>query len=97
MSSELEPITPERAKALYLDEYEEDKSYDSVRKTRSVLKTFIRWTDQAGIENLNAVGGRQLQEMKIWWKEESDANKVSLNGYLAVVRVFLDFAHLDRS
>ncbi|WP_241991785.1 hypothetical protein [Halorubrum sp. SS7] len=91
MSSDLNPITPEQAKDLYNDEYEEKRSYESLRKARSVLDTFVEWTEQEGLENMNEIDGRQLQEMKMWWKRESDTNNVSLNGYLAVVRRFLVF------
>jgi len=86
---ELKPITPKEARDSYLTEREEDASYDTLDTISDSTALFVEWAEDAGIENLNTVGGRELQEFKDWCKEESDNNTVSLNGILSNVRRFL--------
>jgi integrase len=89
--SGLEPIAPEAAVEWYLD-HRQDELREATRRThRSSLGIFVEWTEQAEIEDLNELGGRDLVEFKTWRKAETDVNRVSLNGILAVLQRFLRF------
>lgn len=87
----LEPITPEEAKTLYLEERREDASYDTRDTIQRGLAPFIDWCELEEIENLNDLGGRQLLAYKKWCKENTENGTVSLNGILGVLRRFLVF------
>jgi len=87
----LKPITPVEARDKYLGEREDDASYETFKTISQCTKLFVDWAEDAGIENLNTVGGRELQNFKDWCKDESDNNTVSLNGILGNVRRFLKY------
>lgn len=91
MTGELDPLAPEKAAELLLDHRREETRVATRRKHQSALGVFVNWTDQADIENLNALGGRDLLEFKAWQKNQSGNKRVSLNGTLGVIRVFLGF------
>lgn len=90
--NELDPITPQDARQKYYENREDDVSYSSLNETiRPAVDQFVEWCETAGIENLNEVRGRDLNDFKSWCKQNTDNNKVSLNGMLAAVRRFLVF------
>lgn len=85
----LEPISPERAEKMYLEEREEDASYATLRTIKDGVGLFVEWTGEERIDNMNNIRGRQLRQYKTWCKDTSDNNTVSLNGILSVLRRFL--------
>jgi hypothetical protein len=87
----LEPITPEEAEEMYLDERKEDARYATIRTIKDGVGLFIEWTNEAGIDNLNNIQGRELRRFKNWCQDTSDNNTVSLNGIMSVLRRFLVF------
>lgn len=87
----LEPITPEDAEEMYLDERKEDARYATIRTIRDGVGLFVEWTNESGIENMNNVRGRELRRFKNWCQETSDNNTVSLNGIMSTLRRFLVF------
>lgn len=87
----LEPITPADAEEMYIDERREDASYATRCTIKDGVGLFVEWTDEAGIDNMNDVGGRQLHKFRKWCKKTSDNNTVSLNGIMGVLRRFLVF------
>lgn len=86
----LEPITPQEAKEMYLEERETAR-YATRRTIEDGLELFVEWAEEDGIENMNNVRGRQLRRFKNWCKNTSSNNTISLNGILSVVRRFLVF------
>lgn len=88
----LESIPPEDAVEWYLTDREDELSMESRRSIRSGLDVFLERTTEAGIEDMNAIGGRELQRYKTWRKKTHGITSVSLNGTLAVLRRFLVFA-----
>lgn len=88
----LESITPEDAVEWYLTDREDELSTESRRSIRSGLDVFLEWTTEAEIDDMNAIGGRELQRYKTWRKKTHGITSVSLNGTLAVLRRFLVFA-----
>lgn len=88
---DLEPLAPQDALDWYLEHRRDDLRTATRRKHESALRTFVDWTDEIGLENMNNVGGRQLMQFKTWRKSESDLVTVSLNGNLAILQRFLTF------
>lgn len=88
---DLEPLAPRDALDWYLDHRREDLMTSTRRKYRSALGAFVDWTDVAGVDDMNDVGGRQLMRFKSWRKGEADLVTLSLNGNLAILQRFLRF------
>ena len=88
-SEELEPMGPREARDDYLQERQEDASFETLRTIRKGLNLFVEWCEEKGIRNMNEISGRQLNKYKNWCKDTSDNNTVSLNGLLGILRRFL--------
>ncbi|WP_280535459.1 site-specific integrase [Halopenitus sp. POP-27] len=88
---ELKPLTPQDALEWYLEHRVDDLRTATRRKHASALGTFVDWTDDADIDNMNDVSGRTLMKFKTWRKTKTGLNTLSLNGNLAILRVFLQF------
>jgi site-specific recombinase XerD len=86
---ELEPITPERAKRMYLNARKGEVSESTLDGYHYRLKHFIRWCDERGIENMNDLSGRKLQEFRTWRRDDGDLKPVTLEGNLDALRVFI--------
>jgi site-specific recombinase XerD len=89
MQQELEPITPERAKEMYLDARKHEVSESTLSGYHYRLKHFIRWCDEKGIDNMNDLTGRKLQEFRTWRRDDGDLKPVTLEGNLDALRVFI--------
>lgn len=89
--NDLEPLAPQDALDWYLEHRRESLRTATRRKHRSALGTFVDWTGEVGIDNMNDIGGRQLMEYKTWRKAETGIATVSLNGNLAILQRFLRF------
>jgi hypothetical protein len=60
----LEPITAEDAIDWYLEHRHDELRTATRRAHRSALGIFCEWTDDADIENLNELSGRDLVAFK---------------------------------
>jgi site-specific recombinase XerD len=89
--SELDSISPENAIDWYLEHRHDELRMATRRKHETSLDTFVEWTAEVDIENMNRIGGRQLMSFKTWLKSESELSTVSLNGNLAILQRFLRF------
>jgi len=87
----LEPISPRDALDWYLEHRHDELRSATQRAHRSGLGIFCEWTDDADIDNLNNLGGRDLVAFKTWRKSKTNIKTVSLNGTLAVLQRFLKF------
>ncbi|MFC6875381.1 tyrosine-type recombinase/integrase [Halobellus marinus] len=85
----LEPIDAESALELYLTDRATELSEASLKSHEYQLKHFIRWCDEQEIENLNSLGGRDLQRFRLWRREDGDLNKVSERSQMNTFRVFI--------
>lgn len=63
-TNNLEPIEPQSAVEMYLDERREDATYATRRKIEDGLDLFIEWSEQAGTDNMNEVRGRELRKFR---------------------------------
>lgn len=89
--SELESLKPARGVELYIKHRKDELADASLHAHRLRLKHFIRWCEQEGIEDLNAITGRRLHEYRLWRKEDGDLNRVSVRTQMSTLRVFIDF------
>jgi site-specific recombinase XerD len=90
-TTDLKPISPEEAVEWYLEDREDDLSFESHRTQASALGIFTTWTNEVDIDDMTEVRGRQLMRFKTWRKRNADVSVVSLNGNLAILRRFLRF------
>ena len=58
--NDLKPLAPQDALDWYLEHRRDGLRTATRRKHRSALGTFVDWTGEAGIGDMNNVGGRQL-------------------------------------
>jgi Site-specific recombinase XerD len=85
----LEPLSPERALELYLQERQTEAAESTVKARRYRLGHFVRWCDEEGLENVNELTGRLLHEYRLWRREDGDLNKVSVKSQMDTLRVFI--------
>lgn len=87
---ELEPISPGRAKEMYLEARRHEVSESTLSGYHYRLKHFIRWCDEVeNIDNMNELTGRKLQEFKVWRRDENGLKPITLRGQLDALRIFL--------
>ena len=89
MTDELEPITPDEAKEMFLAERGTQVSERTVQADDYRLRHLLRWLHDNDIENLNHLDGRTLHKFRLWRKEDGKLNKVSLRTQLKSLRVFI--------
>ena len=85
----LEPITPEDAVESYLADKELELEDSSLRNHRYRLQRFLEWAGECGLEDMNEITGRKLNEYKQW--RSKDVNNVTLKNQLGTVRQFIAF------
>jgi site-specific recombinase XerD len=89
-NTNLEPIRPAEAKEMYLEQRKQEVSESTIQAHHYRLKHFVRWCeDVENIENLNTLGGRDLQRFKMWRREDGDLNNVTMVTQLSTLRVFI--------
>ena len=87
--SNLEPIEPQRALDLYLEDKGRECQQATVRSHRSRLGFFVDWCDEQGIENLNDLSARDVHEFRVWRRE--DLNVTSEKTQMDTLRVFIEW------
>ncbi|WP_460920850.1 tyrosine-type recombinase/integrase [Salinarchaeum chitinilyticum] len=90
----LEPIEPERAIELYLEDRSDELRTATQRAYRSALGIFEEWTEEYGVTNLNDLSGRDLVAFKNWRKKEADISTITLNAALAILKRFFRFCEI---
>ncbi len=89
---ELEPLDPSTAQELFLDHKETGCSESTVRNYLYRTNHFIEWCQEEGIDNLNALSGRDIQQYRLWRKGDGGLNKLTLRMQMSSLRVFLKWA-----
>lgn len=87
----LQPLSPEKAKEMYLRERQGEVSDRTLQAHHYRLVHFIRWSEENGTENMNNLTGRDIHEFRLWRKDDGDLNAVSLQTQLQTLRVFIRF------
>lgn len=86
---ELEPITPENAVELYLQEKATEAAEWTLYSHGSRLGHFLRWCELETIDDLNTLTGRDMHRYKLWRRDDGDLNNVTLKTQMDTVRVFI--------
>ena len=86
---ELEPIEPSSARELFLKHKTTGCAEQTVQSYTYRTEHFVRWCDQNGIDNMNELTGRDLQEYRLWRQEDGNLKKITLNQQMSTIRVFL--------
>lgn len=89
----LEPLAPEEALDMYLDDRRREVSDATLRSHESRLSFFVRWCDdEKGIENVNELSGRNLHEYRIWRRNLNGGVKpITEKTQMDTLRVFVRF------
>ncbi|WP_218836437.1 tyrosine-type recombinase/integrase [Halorarum salinum] len=85
----LEPISPQEALDLYLEDKARECQQATVRSHRSRLGFFVDWCDEQGMENLNDLSARDVHEFRVWRRE--DLNVTSEKTQMDTLRVFVEW------
>lgn len=88
----LEPLDPETGMKLYLDHKATDCTKSTVRNHRYRMKPFVQWCEEQGIDNLNDIAGRDIQQYRLWRNEDENINALTLRMQMSTLRVFLKWA-----
>lgn len=92
--SNLEPITPEEAVEIYLEDRRDNLVESTVQDYRRSLEFFIEFCDLEGIDNLNVLTGRSIREYRSWRRAESSHKTLSpktMRDEMYLMRNFLQF------
>ena len=91
MSDDLEPIDPETAVEMYLDDRRHNVAEATLQAHYYRLKQFTEWCQDQGIENLNTLTGRDLHKYRVKRRNEDELATASMKGQLATLRMLLRF------
>lgn len=97
MGNGLEPLAPRAGIRMYVEGRRDELSAETLQSQEYRLEAFVQWCDEAGIESLSDLSGRDLYEYRIWRREgngegREEIKPVTLRGQLATLRAFLRFA-----
>ncbi|WP_363466093.1 tyrosine-type recombinase/integrase [Halogeometricum borinquense] len=104
MSDNLEPIPPSAAVKMHLDALKDSSAEWTQTSHKSELRPFVEWCrEEGGVDNLNALTGRDLYNYRIWRREggysKSKVDELApktLHSNLSTLRSFLRFcAEID--
>lgn len=90
--NDLEPLDPETGVDLYLDHKATNCTKSTVQNHRYRTKPFLEWCNKQGIDNLNDLSGRDIQEYRLWRSNQGDINALTLRMQMSTLRVFLKWA-----
>lgn len=89
MSEELDPLSPEEGIERFLRHREPSVRKSTIRNARTRLRFFREWCEERGIENLNALSGRDLADFVSW--RRGDVAALTLQKQLTTIRVALRY------
>lgn len=87
--SDLEPIAPDEAVSLYLNDRRTELADATINSYKHKLNRFIEWCEESGLDNLNTLSGRDLMRFK--QSRQDDLSPVSLKSQLDTLRGFIRF------
>jgi len=85
----LEPLAPARAKSLYLKSRNDELAERSIELHDKHVGSFVSFCDESGIENMNDVTARTVNEYRLEIGEDYQYSTLSI--YLSTVRQFVKF------
>jgi len=84
---DLEPIAPERALELYLEDKRRECRQATVNSHRSRLGFFVDWCAEEDVDDMNDLTARDIHEYRVWRRE--DLNVVTEKTQMDTLRVFI--------
>ena len=88
--SDLQPIDPEAAVDLYLEERAGEVADETLKSHEYRLAEFVNWCEENEFTNMNEIDGRDLHAFRVARREDG-LKPVSLRGQLSTLREFLRF------
>jgi integrase len=85
----LEPLDPETAVELYLEDRKSELAKATQYAHSSRLGHFIRWCGEQEIDNLNELTGRTLHRYRLWRRADGDLAPPSEKSQMDTLRVFI--------
>lgn len=85
--SELDPISPEEAVYLYLNDRGDELADATIDSYRHKLICFVKWCQREKVDNLDTSSGRSLSKFK--QHRAKDPDLVSLEGLMDCLRGFI--------
>lgn len=86
----LEPLTPTRAKSLYLQSRRDELAERSLKLHEKHVGSFVDWCDANDIQNMNDLTARSIHEYKLEIKQGFAQSTLSI--YLSTIRQFIGWA-----
>ncbi|WP_137289046.1 tyrosine-type recombinase/integrase [Natronorubrum halophilum] len=87
MSDGLEPLAPSEGVDMFLEHRQPSVRESSMQNARHRLSVFLEWCDEAEIDNLNELTGRDLSLFVSW--RQGDVAPITLQKQLSSVRMAL--------
>lgn len=87
-----EPIEPRTALDLFADHKRTEVTDATVANHTYHVDKLVHWCEQNGVDNLNDLTGRHVQQIRLWRRQTSDINTMTLNNFMSSIRVFLKWA-----
>jgi site-specific recombinase XerD len=91
LKDDLDPLSPAEALQKYLETKESEYASTTLKSHESRLRQFIAWCGKQGIDNLNELGGTDLNDYRNWRRDDGDLNPVSEKTQQDTLRVFIRF------
>src|SRR6056297_1143558 len=85
----LEPLRPDEAVELYLEDRKSELAKATQYAHSSRIGHFIRWCDEQGIDNLNELTGRTLHRYRLWRRADGNLAPPSEKSQMDTLRVFI--------
>jgi len=102
MSKKLESLEPARAVRMYLEARQDELADWTLKSHKYRLRAFVEWCEEAGVDDLTELDGRDLYEFRVWRREGNfgaedgetpeEIAPVTLKSQLTTLRAFLRFA-----
>lgn len=89
MNPNLEPITPDEAKEMYLQSRSDELAERSLELQEKHVRRFVEWCDNEGLDDMNSVTARTVHRYHLDKKSGWATSTVSIN--LSTVRRFVRF------
>lgn len=87
---DLKPMAPAEGVDRFLEHRAPSVRQSTLENTRTRLNHFLEWCEEAGIDNLNDLSGRDLADFVAW--RRGDVAAITLQKQLSTVRTFLEWA-----
>lgn len=90
--NDLESLDPESGVELFLEHKSTDCRPSIVKNHCYRMKHFLEWSNEIGLDNLNGLSGRDVQQYRLWPSNETEINAITMKNVLFGFRVFLKWA-----